>query len=362
MGVNSDTKILKAICGQHIQNVVQVRVTIGLCKQKIKTFQSEPGKLLSFPISSLLRKVDLGGKENRREFSTVSQGMATSTMSKNKVETGAPVSGTPTMMDNLSNYIIVDIGANLTNKKFSRDLDQVIQRATDAGVSKIMVTGTSLHSTKEALRLTRLYPGTLYSTAGIHPHDAKSWDEETYNELKEAARCTECVAIGECELGKPLFLHERDAHQEMVSILERFVDKLPSCVIHCFTGNREQAIKYLQLGCYIGLTGYLWKDKSENGVRRILEEGVIPLDKLLVETDAPFMYPNTRASKLPQHIKDCLTERSVTFLQRYCTFQRNEPCSLPVTVEMIAAYLNKTPEEVALATTFNALKVFGLSG
>ena len=65
----------------------------------------------------------------------------------------------------------------------------------------------------------------------------------------------------------------------------------------------------------------MWKDKSENGVRKILEDGVIPLDKLLVETDAPFMYPNTRASKLPQHIKDCLTERSVTFLQRYCTFQ-----------------------------------------
>ena len=154
---------------------------------------------------------------------------------------------------------------------------------------------------------------------------------------------------------------------------------MPPCVIHCFTGTREQAQKYLELGCYIGLTGYLWKDKSENGVRKILEDGIIPLDKLLVETDAPFMYPNTRASKLPQHIKDCLTERSVTFLQRYCTFQvsdaiigdfkililifqRNEPCSLPVTVEMIAAYLNKTPEEVALATTFNALKVFGLSG
>ena len=96
-------------------------------------------------------------------------------------------------------------------------------------------------------------------------------------------------------------------------------------MIHCFTGTREQALRYLQLGCYIGLTGYLWKDKSENGVRKILEEGVIPLDKLLVETDAPFMYPNTRASKLPQHIKDCLTERSVTFLQRYCTFQVTTP-------------------------------------
>jgi TatD DNase family protein len=290
-------------------------------------------------------------------------------------------------MDLLDNYIIVDIGANLTNKKFSRDLDNVIQRARDAGVSKIMVTGTTIHTTKEALRLTRLYPNTLYSTAGIHPHDAKSWDEGSYQELREAAKCTECVAVGECgldfnrnfsppdvqievfekqvelacELGKPLFLHERDAHDMMVKILERYAGKLPPAVIHCFTGTREQGITYLRLGCYIGLTGYLWKDKSEDGVRRILEEGVIPLDRLLVETDAPFMYPNTRASKLPQHIKDALTQRSITFLQRYCTFQRNEPCSLPVTVEMIAAYLNKTPEEVALATTFNALKVFGLS-
>jgi len=291
------------------------------------------------------------------------------------------------VMDHLSNYIIVDIGANLTNKKFSRDLDQVIQRARDAGVTKIMVTGTSLHSTKEALRLTRLYPNTLYSTAGIHPHDAKSWEDDTYRELEAVARAGECVAVGECgldfnrnfsppdvqisvfekqvelacKLGKPLFLHERDAHDVMVGILQRYLDRLPACVIHCFTGTKEQAAKYLQLGCYIGLTGYLWKDKSENGVRKILEEGAIPLDKLLVETDSPFMYPNTRASKLPQHIKDCLTERSVTFLQRYCTFQRNEPCSLPVTVEMIAAYIKKTPEEVALATTFNALKVFGLS-
>ena len=104
--------------------------------------------------------------------------------------------------------------------------------------------------------------------------------------------------------------------------------------------------------------GYLWKDKSDDGIRKILRDHVIPLDRLLVETDAPFMYPNTRASKLPQHVKDRLTEKSQTFLQRYCTFQRNEPCSLPVTVEMISAYLDKTPEEVAIATTFNALKLF----
>jgi len=205
--------------------------------------------------------------------------------------------------------------------------------------------------------------------------------------IKELARHPEVVAVGECgldfnrnfsppnvqldvfekqielacELGKPLFLHERDAHAEMVELLTRYSDRLPTCVIHCFTGTKEQASTYLRLGCYIGLTGYLWKDKSEDGVRRILQDNIIPLDRLLVETDAPFMYPNTRASKLPQRVKEAMTDRSHMFLQRYCTFQRNEPCSLAVTVEMIAAYLNKTPEEIALATTFNALKVFGLS-
>lgn len=291
------------------------------------------------------------------------------------------------LMKQLDNYLIVDIGANLTNKKFSRDLDSVVQRAKESGVSKIMVTGTSLTASKDALRLSRLYPGVLYATAGIHPHDAKSWDEESMPTLRELLQNRECVAVGECgldfnrnfsppetqlevfekqiqlacEIQKPLFLHERDAHKEMVNLLTLYKDKLPTCVIHCFTGTKEQAQTYVEMGCYIGLTGYLWKDKSEDGVRRILEDEILPLDKLLVETDSPFMYPNTRASKLPQHVKDCLTEKSQTFLQRYCTFQRNEPCSLPVTVEMIAAYLKKSPEEIALATTFNALKVFGLS-
>ncbi|XP_045588714.1 3'-5' ssDNA/RNA exonuclease TatD isoform X1 [Procambarus clarkii] len=285
------------------------------------------------------------------------------------------------------NYIIVDIGANLTNKKFTRDLDSVVSRARDAGVHKIMVTGITVQSSKDALRLTRLFPETLYSTAGIHPHEAKSWDDETEEALRELAANHEVVAIGECgldfnrnfspqdvqlevfekqvslacELRKPLFVHERDAHKEVLEILKKYKGRLPSVVIHCFTGDTAQASAYLKEGCYIGLTGYVWKDKSEDGVRRILEDGVVPLDRLLVETDSPFMYPNTRASKLPPYVKEALTERSLTFLHRYCTFQRNEPCSLPVTIEMIAAYMKKKSEQVALQTTFNALKVFGLS-
>lgn len=129
---------------------------------------------------------------------------------------------------------------------------------------------------------------------------------------------------------------------------------------------------------------FFWQDKSDTGVRKLLESSLVPLERLLVESDAPFMYPNTRASKLPQHVKSATTERSLLFLHRlesyiarfddsqfnsfffffccrYCTFQRNEPCSLPAIVEMIAALMSKTPGEVALATAFNALKLFGLS-
>lgn len=108
---------------------------------------------------------------------------------------------TAAMMQCYENYVLVDVGANLTNKKYSRDLDSVIQRAKDAGVQKIMVTGASIRSSKEALRLTRIYPGNIYSTAGVHPHDAKSWEEsESLEELESIANNPECVAIGECGL------------------------------------------------------------------------------------------------------------------------------------------------------------------
>lgn len=147
----------------------------------------------------------------------------------------------------------------------------------------------------------------------------------------------------------------------MLEVLNNYSSRLPPVLIHSFIGTAQEAQVYLDQGFYLGITGYLCKDKSDSGVRQLLEVGQVPLDKILIETDAPFMYPNTRASKLPVHVKDALTERSMTFLQRYCTFQRNEPCALPAIVEMVAAFMRKTPEEVALATAFNALKIFGLN-
>ncbi|XP_036672830.1 3'-5' ssDNA/RNA exonuclease TatD [Drosophila suzukii] len=286
------------------------------------------------------------------------------------------------------NLIVIDVGANLTNKKYSRDLDSVVQRARDAGVQKLMVHGTSVKSSKEALRLSRIYPDIIYSTAGIHPHDSKSIVEEpaTWFDLEHIAQAQECVAIGPCgldyqrdfsepdaqkqifakqlhlaiRLNKPLLIHERSAQHDLLEILDKF-ENLPPVIVRGFMGTAEEALKYLERRFYISLTGYLCKDKSDTGVRRLLEDGTLPLDRLLVETDAPFMYPNTRASKLPQHVKTGITERSLLYLHRYCTFQRNEPCSLPAIVEMIAAFMKKTPDEVALATAFNALKLFGLS-
>jgi TatD DNase family protein len=176
-----------------------------------------------------------------------------------------------------------------------------------------MVTGTSVKSSKESLRLTRIYPGTLYSTAGeypqsvncsnyalnsgIHPHDAKSYTDESWNELKVVASNPECVAVGECgldynrnfsepseqrqvfrkhvrqqsllvsvvitffqielaiEINKPLFVHERDGHDDLLEILDQYKGRLPPVLIHCFTGTAEQALTYLSRGFYIGLTG-----------------------------------------------------------------------------------------------------------
>ncbi|XP_014244995.1 uncharacterized protein LOC106664098 [Cimex lectularius] len=285
------------------------------------------------------------------------------------------------------NYILIDVGANLTNRKFSRNLESVVSRAKDAGVQKIVVSTSSLKGSKEALRLSRIYPGTLYATAGVHPHEAKTWADDTYEELKEIAMNCECVAIGECgldynknfsppevqrqvfeqqvklacQLRKPLCIHERDAHDDVISILEEHKSSLPPIVLYSYTGSLVNAKKYLNLGVYLCITGFLTKDSSEDGVQSLLEKNAIPLEQLLVQTDSPFMYPNARAAKLPDRVKSALTERSLSFLHRYCTFQRNEPCSLPAIVEMVAAFLNKSPEDVALSTSFNALKLFGLS-
>ncbi|VDM37951.1 unnamed protein product [Toxocara canis] len=282
-------------------------------------------------------------------------------------------------------YELVDIGANLTHPSFKDDILAVLRRSKQAGLSKIIVTGTSVKHSEQARELAALHKGYLYFTAGVHPHDAKEFDEHTLDGLRTLQNEPNCVAVGECgldfnrnfsppdqqlavfeeqvklacELKKPLFIHEREAHNDMVSILSRYKDVLPPAVIHCFTGTAAEAAKYVEMGLYIGLTGFIWKDRSENGVKYALQTRKIPLERLVLETDAPFMYSKINDKKIADHIKGVITEGARN-MHKFASFSRNEPCALAAQCELIAAYMDESALNVATVTTANAKKIYGL--
>lgn len=114
-------------------------------------------------------------------------------------------------------------------------------------------------------------------------------------------------------------------------------------------------------GFHIGVSGFFTNDKTENGIRKCLIDKKLPLNRIVVESCCPYMLPNPRNNRLPEQVRKSPTESSLSILNRYCSFQRNEPCSLPCTIEMLAALLGETPEHVALTSAFNALRIFGLN-
>ena len=261
----------------------------------------------------------------------------------------------------------IDIGINLTNKQFAGEYDEVIDRAISAGVEQILLTGTSVRSSKEALALAKEYPETLFATAGIHPHDAKTMNTESIKILTALLKEKKVVAVGECgvdfdrdfsprpvqescfhaqlslaeEVQKPLFLHERAAFDRFIAILKEH-SSLPEGVVHCFTGQLKEAKTYLEMGYYIGFTGAI------TDVRRFaaLEEVVryVPLDRMLIETDAPFMMPKN------------VPTRQLSYHQQ----RRNEPAFLPYVAQTIAQYKGVTLKAVADKTRENAETLFKL--
>ena len=172
---------------------------------------------------------------------------------------------------------LVDIGANLAHRSFQADRDQIVQRAAAAGVRTMVVTGTSVAASQEAVRIAREYPGRVFATAGVHPHDSRHGSQTTIPELRHLAGNKEVVAIGECgldfnrgfsprpeqekwfeaqvalaeELQTPLFLHERDARERLCQILRTARKRVPA-VIHCFTGSGEDLNAYLDRACTLG--------------------------------------------------------------------------------------------------------------
>lgn len=237
---------------------------------------------------------------------------------------------------------MIDIGLNLIHKSFKNNVDEVVKDAINAGVSQMIITGTDERSSNLAFNLTRKYKGILYSTAGVHPHDTKNCNSETLINLEKLLLNKNVVAVGECgldydrnfsepetqkvwfdeqlaladEINKPVFLHERKAHKDFISIISNYPNLHQKSVVHCFTGNIYEAEKYLDMGMYIGITGWICDERRNQDLLEAVK--IIPYDRLMIETDAPFLLPRNAGIKS----------------------NRNEPKYLPIILRKIAEILN----------------------
>ncbi|MDH3634353.1 MAG: TatD family hydrolase [Gammaproteobacteria bacterium] len=259
---------------------------------------------------------------------------------------------------------LVDIGVNLTNKSLLGDLDAVMKRARDAGVTQMVVTGTSIDASRQTIDLCNRYPDRLVSTCGVHPHHASEWEDISSDLLKSMAQ-QDCVrAIGETGLDfnrnysprpaqeiafqrqmelavalqMPLFCHQRDAHERFVEMLREFRDDLSRIVVHCFTDTREALMDYLDLDCYIGITGWICDERRGLELQKLVR--MIPDDRLLLETDAPYL--------LPRNLDPKPSSRT------------NEPAYLPHILRNVAVHQGKSAEHLARQTLHNSQVFFGL--
>lgn len=263
---------------------------------------------------------------------------------------------------------LIDIGVNLTGSAFKNDHSAVIDRALAAGVSQMVVTGTNLRHSELAIELCDLNAGILYSTAGVHPHHAKEWNDKVGHQIHNLLDHPAVRAIGECGLDYkrnfsepkdqrkcfeaqlelaadaklPVFLHQRDAHEDFLAIIERWRDQLVGGVAHCFTGTPEEARAYIDIDLKIGVTGWLCDERRGKSLQQAVQE--IPLQSMMLETDAPYLLPRD----LPKDTLQSLQDR------------RNEPLVLTHVCKALAGYINEEPAEVARQTTLLARQFFDI--
>ena len=261
------------------------------------------------------------------------------------------------------NVELVDIGANLAHESFAEDREAVIARGIAAGVTRQIVTGADLAGSEAAAALAATHPCRLWSTAGVHPHHASSFDPATREALLGLLRLPQVVAVGECGLdycrnvsppvlqrsafvaqlamavstGKPVFLHQRDSHDDFKAILEDFRGQIRG-IAHCFTGDQAQAQDYLELGLSIGITGWVCDERRGLHLRDVVP--LIPADRLMIETDAPYL--------LPRDLRPRPRSR------------RNEPAHLVHVAERVAALRGESLATLAESTTRAAVKFFEL--
>lgn len=261
--------------------------------------------------------------------------------------------------------MLIDTHAHLDLPQFEADRDAVIERAQAAGVKVIVNAGADLESSRRAVALAEQHPG-VYASVGVHPHDAKTLDGEVLAALRELARQPKVVAVGEigldfyrnlspqdvqrrafqaqlawaARLGKPVIVHDREAHAEVLKALTSWAAGLMRSplagrvgVLHSFSGDLSMAEQAIDLGFYISISGPV----TYQNARRLAEiVQALPLDRLLVETDCPYLTPHPHRGK------------------------RNEPAYVRLVAEKIAAIKGLTLDEVAATTTANARRLFEL--
>lgn len=260
---------------------------------------------------------------------------------------------------------MIDIGVNLTNSRFDKDREAVIERAKEAGVKGLVLTGTSVEESRQAQVMARQWPQYCYSTAGVHPHDAKTVSDMALPVIRLLAAEPEVVAIGECgldfnrdfsprpqqeavfeaqlalaaELNMPVFMHCRDAHERFLAILKPWRDRLPAAVLHCFTGSEAELKQCLALDLHIGITGWVCDERRGSELREIVRH--IPDNRLMIETDCPYLLPRDHRPK-PKS-------------------SRNEPKFLPHIASVIAHCRNQEAAEV-IANSYTTTQEFFVIG
>jgi TatD DNase family protein len=256
--------------------------------------------------------------------------------------------------------MLIDSHAHIQGKEYAGEADAVIARARDAAVEKIIVVGGAgdMSSNTEAIALVTRFDD-LYATVGMHPHDAKDVTEDELRTLRQLISCPKVIAVGEtgldyyydysprdvqrrvfsqfiriaCDSGLPIVVHERDAAQDTANLLRSEGSGKLRGVIHCFTGDYEAARAYLDLGFYLSLTGII-TFKNASALREVVQQ--VPLERLFVETDSPYLTPVPHRGK------------------------RNEPAYVRYVAETIAKVKELTVEEVARVTTANVKDLFSI--
>jgi TatD DNase family protein len=262
---------------------------------------------------------------------------------------------------------LIDIGVNLTHGSFAKEREAFLQRAYDAGVCQLVLTGTSPDDSEAALELCRQFDPEgrrLFATAGLHPHEASQWSSDSARRLRELLAEPQVRAVGECgldfnrdfsprpqqeraleeqlalacELGRPVFLHEREASERLLAILGEFRDRLPAAVVHCFTGEKRALYAYLDRDLHIGITGWICDERRGSHLHPLVRE--IPAGRLMLESDAPYLLPRTLRPR-PKH-------------------GHNEPAFLNEVLKEVARHRDETPETLAAHSTACARAFFGL--